>query len=69
MTCIFPSYSICLRQELGFCCVNYAVCNDDGITDPFSLDTDQTAPVASKIDSDCTKDYIGISGKVIMRSK
>ncbi len=28
LNAFFPSYSICLRKEEGFCCVQYEVCRD-----------------------------------------
>ncbi|XP_059097812.1 uncharacterized protein LOC131892089 [Tigriopus californicus] len=49
-------YSICIRQELGFCCVEYTVCPEPG---SFNLDTQEE----SEIDTYCKdEDYIGIEG-------
>jgi hypothetical protein len=47
-------YSICMRQEMGFCCNQYSVC---ALTNSFTLD-DQT--VKAKHDADCSDDYIEI---------
>ena len=50
-------YSICIRAEAGFCCVQYTVCQD--VDNPFSLDTTMTMAM---VDDAClTVDYVGIS--------
>ena len=47
-------YSICIRQEAGFCCVQYSTCIETG---SFSLSTN---PVDLALqDEACTLDYIG----------
>ncbi|TRY80437.1 hypothetical protein TCAL_04733, partial [Tigriopus californicus] len=51
-------YSICIRQEAGFCCVEYTPCADIG---SFSLDTNKMLMMA-KIETECSVDYIGIEG-------
>ena len=51
------SYNTCLRQEAGFCCTEYTVC--DSSTDTFQLGTATTA----KVGSDCGMDYVYIEGK------
>jgi len=48
-------YSVCIRQERGYCCVEYSPCSD---TRSFSLGT--TTAIA-QIDSECSQDWIGIS--------
>jgi len=55
---IIPSlnYNTCLRQEAGFCCTEYTVC--DSSTDTFQLGTATTA----KVGSDCGMDYVYIEG-------
>eukprot|EP00095_Tigriopus_kingsejongensis_P004175 maker-scaffold47_size466558-snap-gene-0.16 protein:Tk04175 transcript:maker-scaffold47_size466558-snap-gene-0.16-mRNA-1 annotation:"PREDICTED: uncharacterized protein LOC658432" len=51
-------YSICIRQESGFCCIEYTPCLDIG---SFSIDTSEMLLMAM-IDSACSVDYIGIEG-------
>ncbi|XP_059083097.1 uncharacterized protein LOC131880461 [Tigriopus californicus] len=52
-------YSVCIRQESGFCCVEYTPCTNmnsfslDPVTDG-DIDTAQT-------DSACTQDYVSIA--------
>lgn len=47
-------YSICIRQEAGFCCVQYSTCIETG---SFTLSTN---PVDMALqDEACTLDYIG----------
>lgn len=49
-------YSICIRQEAGFCCVEYTVCPD---ANSFTIDT----TLKSKVEDACqTVDYITIEG-------
>lgn len=50
------NYGICIRQEEGYCCIQYTLCSD---ANSFSL-TMQNA--AAKLDTDCTNDYVGIAG-------
>ena len=63
---LFNRYSICIRQEEGFCCIQYFPCND---ANSFTLDngmgTTKAAVAAPKAghDSICTLDYIAIPGK------
>ena len=57
---IFLRYSICIRQEEGFCCVEYYVCPDQDVQLPgavsapagFSFDTTQ-ANQNSRVDDSC----------------
>ncbi|XP_059081873.1 uncharacterized protein LOC131879537 [Tigriopus californicus] len=54
-------YSICIRQELGYCCVQYSVCPDDEALG-FSLSKGVIADNAYT-DSECaTLDFVGIEG-------
>lgn len=55
------SYSVCIRQEKGYCCVQYMPCADDN---SFSLDTEGMMAEMGKAltDSSCTRDFIAISG-------
>ncbi|TRY67504.1 hypothetical protein TCAL_11772 [Tigriopus californicus] len=56
------TYSICIRQELGYCCVQYSVCPDDEALG-FSLSKGVIADNAYT-DSECaTLDFVGIEGK------
>ncbi len=61
-------YSICVRQEDGFCCVEYQVCPDQrgtlpgGLPSGFSFDGTQAN---SRVDTNCRKadnslDFISI---------
>lgn len=63
-------YNICIRRELGFCCVQYQACGAiPGSTDPlpaFSLATKDVNGnrVLGNVDDSCTLDYIAIPGKI-----
>ena len=57
----FFSYATCIRQEEGYCCVRYSLCAD---TNSWDIDNSQTA--ASGIGSECTYDYVGIQGKIVL---
>ena len=48
---------MCIRQESGFCCVQYQVCTD---TNSFSIDSTIAAAGNSQVDSLCTLDYVTI---------
>ncbi len=59
--CIGFRYSICIRPETGYCCVKYTLCTDDN---SWTIDHNQ-ATVANQdteVDTECTEDYLGISG-------
>lgn len=59
--CFFSSYSICIRRELGYCCVQYSVCADDEDSG-FTLGV--VGNTMSFSDNDCgTTDFVGIEGK------
>jgi len=51
------NYNACIRQEAGFCCAEYTVCNDDPTT--YQFDTTVTG---ADVGTDCTEDYIYIEG-------
>lgn len=62
-------YSVCMRQEAGYCCIKYTVCDEDATDqkNSFSLFPDisatYTALTSHAIDvSSCTQDYITIEG-------
>jgi len=49
-------YGICIRQEDGYCCIQYTLCSD---TNSFSLG----APAATATqDTNCALDWVGIAG-------
>lgn len=50
-------YSACVRQEEGYCCVQWSVCGDQDSS--FSIDGGD-APTISGVDTACTQDYLGI---------
>jgi hypothetical protein len=51
-------YRSCVRQEAGFCCIEYTVC--DATADSFSLDN--LATDISEAGATCNEDYIAIEG-------
>ena len=53
---LFYRYSVCIRQEEGFCCVQYLPCAD---IDSFTLDA---TGVPSIVDAACISDWITIPG-------
>jgi len=53
------NYNACIRQEAGFCCAEYTVCNDDATT--FQFVTTNPSDGA-KVGTDCQTDYIYIEG-------
>ena len=60
MNITLSSYSICIRQEDGYCCVQYTPCAD---ANSFSIDTMGMATMAAATDTACSLDYVGILGK------
>ena len=50
-----------MRQEEGFCCVQYSPCADAGAS-AFSLDVAGIAGMAAQ-DTSCSVDFIGIAGE------
>ena len=49
-------YSVCIRREVGFCCVQYQLCTDEN---SMTLGTINTA---AQTDTLCTEDYFAIPG-------
>ena len=52
-------YSICVRPEMGYCCVQYSVCSD---TNSWTIYEDTTTVMTGLTDTACSLDFIGISG-------
>ena len=54
-------YEVCIRPELDSCCISYVPCADEASS--WTLDKDGAAsPSAVETGSDCTADYLGITG-------
>ncbi|XP_059081757.1 uncharacterized protein LOC131879445 [Tigriopus californicus] len=54
------NYSICIRQMLGYCCIQYSVCPDD---DAFGFTLGRGEENMSFVDNLCgTRDFVGIEG-------
>ena len=51
-------YSICVRPEMGYCCVQYSVCSDTNSWTTFK----DTTITAGALDTSCSLDYVGIPG-------
>ena len=54
------SYSHCIKQESGFCCIQYQTCASE--MNAMSLNAKNAI---ATVDEACTADYIGIPGKMI----
>ena len=52
------NYDICIRQEAGYCCVQYSPCSDPN---SYTLD-EATAAIAAEVGTLCSLDYIEIDG-------
>jgi len=52
-------YNICIRQEMGFCCIEYSVCSDPNSWSLYPNDPDGMSATAL-VDSDCSLDWIEI---------
>ena len=50
--------NICIRQEAGFCCIQYSPCSD---TNSWAFDNKINGE--TKIGTNCSEDYVEISGK------
>ena len=50
-------YDICIRQEEGFCCVQYSLCEADSWEIDGNMDTQDKSYTSM-----CTTDYIEIAG-------
>ena len=55
--CNHCSYNACIRQEPGFCCTEYTVCNDDTNTYNFG-----NAATTAEVGASCIEDYVYIEG-------
>ncbi len=56
-------YSVCIRQEVGYCCIQYTPCTDPN---SFTIGSKNTIATAGKsaIDTLCdSTDYVGIAGE------
>merc|ERR1712050_242974 len=60
------SYSVCIRPEEGFCCIEYSACR--GVTGSFTPTTN-VGPAAAQVDSQCSEDYIVIDGGMAVCSR
>ncbi len=58
---MYCSYSICFRQEAGYCCLQILRC-DFGNVNAFSIDGMGTIDNAANLDTNCDSDFLGISG-------
>ena len=59
-SCQIFRYSVCIRQEQGFCCVQYQVCPDIAVNmGAFALGA---AAAGAQTDNACNEDYLGITG-------
>ena len=52
------SYQICVRPELGYCCVQYSLCSDANSWTIY----DDTIIATSELDTSCSLDYVSIPG-------
>jgi len=50
------NYAICIRQEAGYCCIEYSLCSDDA---SWSI---ANSGAGALQDDMCTEDYVGIDG-------
>lgn len=53
-------YSICVRQESGYCCNEYSPCPD--MDNSFSINNNDRRFNIALQDSECTRDYVLIEG-------
>ena len=59
----FYSYGICIRQEEGYCCIQYSPCAD---ANSYTLDASQAAGDGAMQDTLCTADWVGIAGMIFI---
>ena len=52
---LFCSYDICVRKNVGYCCIQYTPCDLSGTSDGFSIDEKKSDPNNAKVDTDCTQ--------------
>jgi hypothetical protein len=55
----FFSYNICVRQEAGYCCIQYSLCAD---ASSFTIDAFSQTANLGDIGTGCIQDYIEIEG-------
>jgi len=57
-------YTMCIRQEKGFCCTKYSLCpSENGLFSLFLSGKTETPPMATAlIEQKCTADYVIIEG-------
>jgi len=52
------NYAICIRQEAGYCCIEYSLCSDDNSWSLFN----NAIAIGARQDDLCLGDYLGIDG-------
>jgi len=50
------NYDVCIRQEAGYCCIEYSLCSDDW---SWSISNSGAGALQDEM---CTEDYVGIDG-------
>lgn len=55
-------YNICIRQEMGFCCIEYTVCSDLNSWSLFTMSDGMGGMETPLIESSCTTDWVEIEG-------
>ena len=55
-------YSACIRQECGYCCIQYRPCTDANSMTLFNNAASPAIVGTALIDSVCSYDYVGIPG-------
>ncbi len=60
----FQRYSVCIRPEVGMCCIKYQVCSDH-LDSGFSLSSGDLGITKAMLDDQCTLDYVQIPGKTM----
>jgi len=53
-------YNTCIRQEMGFCCVEYSVCSDPNSFSLFSMAAADLSDAKALVESSCSLDWIEI---------
>ena len=54
---LYFSYAMCVRQESGYCCIEYRPCDD---SNSWAFDT--PSPSTGEMGSNCSLDFIEVSG-------
>ena len=52
---LFCSSDICVRKNVGYCCIQYTPCTLSGTTDGFGIDEKMSDTANAKVDTDCAK--------------